>query len=72
MNSKSWYKSKTIWSGIIAVLIVVYNGVQVAMASQCGIEGSFCINIPVIPEFVFGILAALGIYSRKIARTEIK
>ena len=72
MNSKKWYASKTIWSGIIAVLIVVYNGVQVAMAAQCGIEGSFCVNIPAIPEFVFGILAALGIYSRSVAKTEIK
>ena len=72
MNSKKWYASKTIWAGIVTVLIVVYNSVDVALASQCGVEGSFCFNIPAIPEFVYGLLGALGIYSRSVAKTEIK
>jgi hypothetical protein len=72
MKSKSWYKSRTIWAGIITVLIVSYNSTALALSAQCGVEGSFCVTLPAIPEFIYGILGALGIYSRTIATTEIK
>lgn len=50
--TKSWYTSKTVLAAIISALIALYN----TIAPQFG--------WPAIPEFVYGILAALGIYSR--------
>ena len=60
MESKSWWKSKAIWAGIVTALIAAYNS----------LSGQF--SLPVIPEFVYGILAAFGIYSRAVAKTAIK
>jgi len=71
MDKKPWYKSKTIWTAIVTVAVVVYNSVTVALGAQCGVEGSFCVTIPVIPEFVYAILGACGIYSRNVVRTTI-
>jgi uncharacterized membrane protein len=62
MESKPWYQSKTIWAGVIGLLIVVYNAV----------EANLGIKLPTIPEYVFGILAAFGIYGRVGATTSIK
>ena len=60
MDSKKWFLSKTVWAGVIAVLIAAYN----SASAQFG--------IPAIPEFVFGILGALGIYGRTTATTVVK
>ena len=60
MTDKKWYLSKTIWSGVVAVLVAAYN----TAAGQFG--------LPAIPEFVFGILGAFGIYSRATATTVLK
>lgn len=60
MESKKWYLSKTVWSGIVAVIVAAYN----AAASSFG--------FPAIPEFVFAVLGAFGIYSRVTATTTIK
>jgi len=59
-TKKAWYLSKGVWAGIIAVVIAAYS----SASSQFG--------LPAIPEFVFGILGALGVYSRVVAKTEIK
>lgn len=59
MDSKKWYLSKTIWAGIVGVAIVAYNAAS----------GTF--GLPAIPEWVFAILAAFGIYSRTAATTKI-
>lgn len=84
MNSKKWFKSKGIVAGVILVLISVYNAAGSSLASGCVedpaviIEGvdaiaeGLCYNLPVIPEWVFGILGALGIYGRASATTTIK
>ena len=71
MESKKWYQSKAIWAGIVGVIIVTYNAFSVAMASGCGVEGNLCVSLPVIPEWILGILAALGIYGRGAADTKI-
>jgi hypothetical protein len=60
MDTKKWFQSKTIWVGIIGVLIVAYNA------------ASTTFGLPAIPEYVFGILGALGIYTRTTATTTIK
>lgn len=72
METKKWYKSKAIWSGIVAVVIAIYNSALVALADQCGVDGGVCFNLPQIPEFVYAILGFLGIYGRAAAKTQIK
>jgi hypothetical protein len=52
---KKWFQSKTVWAGIVAVIIAAYN----SASSQFG--------LPAIPEYVYGILGALGIYGRATA-----
>lgn len=54
-----WYQSKTIWSGIVVVLVAAYNTAS----------GQF--GLPAIPEHVFAILGALGIYSRTAATAKV-
>ncbi len=60
MDSKNWWKSKTVWAGIIAVFVAAYN----SASAQFGLPG--------IPDFVFGILGALGVYGRTTATTTVK
>ena len=60
MDTKKWWQSKTIWVGILGVLIVAYN------------TASATFGLPPIPEFIYGILAALGIYTRATTTTTIK
>ena len=52
---KKWYLSKTIWSGIVAVIVAAYN----SASAQFG--------LPAIPEYAYAILGALGIYGRATA-----
>lgn len=55
----AWWKSKTIWSAIIAALIVAWNTIGPHF------------GLPPIPELVYAVLAALGIYSRVTATRKI-
>lgn len=59
-NIKTWYQSKTIWAAIITGLIGIYNGVAPTQ------------GWPAIPDWVFALLAALGVYSRATATTTVK
>lgn len=58
--SKKWWKSKAVWAGVIAVALAGYN----TAVAQFG--------LPPVPDFVYGILAALGVYGRVDAKAEIK
>jgi len=60
MEDKKWYQSKAIWAGIVGVVIVAYNTLSTSL------------GWPAIPEFVYAILGAFGIYSRTVANTTIK
>lgn len=66
MNSKKWYKSKTIVSSVIAVVVALYNTLGVELG------GNFGIALPPIPEWVFAIFGAFGIWGRTTANTVIK
>lgn len=66
IDKKEWYKSKTIWAGIITILITVYNTVRPLVSEN------FNVNLPEIPEWVYTILGALGIYGRVSAKSVIK
>ena len=57
--SKPWFQSKTVWAGALAVLIAAYN------------EASGSFGLPPIPDFVYAILGALGIYGRAAATTTL-
>ena len=71
METKPWYMSKAIWAGIASIIILVYNALVTGLSSGCGAEEGICINLPNIPAFVLGILAALGIYGRGSATTKV-
>lgn len=60
MDSKKWYLSKSIWTGIVAVILAAYSTAA----------GQF--NWPVVPEWVFGVLGSFGIYTRTVTNTTIK
>lgn len=59
MDTKPWYKSKGIWTGIVTVLVASYA----TAAAQ--------FHLPAIPEFLFALLGAAGIYTRATAETKI-
>jgi hypothetical protein len=65
MDSKKWYQSKTIRAGIVTILIAVYNTVRPLLAQY------FNVYLPEIPDWVYTILGALGIYGRVVADKKI-
>lgn len=58
-DTKAWYTSKTIWAGAIAALIGLYNAIGAVK------------HLPPIPDWIFTILGAIGIYGRVTADTKI-
>lgn len=56
---KGWWKSKTVWSGVVAVAVAAYNAVSQQF------------NTPPIPEWIFGILGGIGVYGRVTAEKKI-
>lgn len=65
VENKKWYTSKGVLTGIVTVLISLYEVTAQALAPQFGW------NIPPIPAWVFTMLGALGIYSRVVADKKI-
>lgn len=59
MDTKSWWKSKGIWTGIVTGLLGIYATLQ----PQFG--------WPTIPEWIFALLGGIGVYSRVDAETKI-
>lgn len=66
IDKKEWWKSKTIWSGIVTIIITVYNTTRPILIEN------FNVNLPEIPDWVYTFLGAIGIYGRITAKTEIK
>ena len=60
MESKPWYQSKGIWTSIIGGLLGVYGAVSAIHP------------LPPVPEFVYTLLGALGLYTLRTANTTIK
>lgn len=58
-DTKKWYKSKSIWTGVVAVLVAAYG------------SASANFGLPPVPEWVFAILGTIGIYTRVNATTKI-
>lgn len=59
METKAWYKSKTVIAGVLAGVIGIYNTLSTAK------------NWPPIPDFVYTLLGAMGVYGRVTAETKI-
>lgn len=59
-ETKKWFQSKTVITGVVTGLLGIYN----ATAHGLG--------LPVIPEYIYTVLAALGIYSRVVAKAAIE
>lgn len=64
-DKKPWYKSKTVLSGAVAVIVAVYNGAREPLGANFGV------SLPPIPEWVFGILGGIGIYGRVTANSKV-
>jgi hypothetical protein len=64
-NTKQWYRSRNVWTGIITVLIGLYSGIQSSVGPEVGW------SLPAIPEWIFAFLGALGIYTRVTASKTI-
>jgi hypothetical protein len=58
-ESKKWYASKGVWTGVVIILMAGYNA------------GAVSFGWPVVPEWVYTLLGAMGIYARKTADTKI-
>lgn len=65
METKKWYKSKGVWTGVFTVLIGAYEGAKVSLAPQLGW------TLPDIPPLLYTLLGALGVYSRVVATEKI-
>lgn len=59
VETKKWYLSKNIWTGIVVGLLGIYG----TLSPQFG--------WPPVPEWIFALLAGLGIYTRATATTTI-
>jgi hypothetical protein len=58
-EQKRWWQSKAVWAGTIAVMLSAYS----TASAQFG--------LPPVPDFVYAVLGALGIYGRMSATTVI-
>ena len=58
-TTKKWWRSKTVWSGVIGAAVVAYNS----------LSDSF--GLPPVPEFVYAILSFYGLYGRSVAKTKL-
>lgn len=65
METKKWWKSKSIWTGVVTVLIAAYETSQKSLAPQLGYE------LPEIPSFLYMVLGSMGIYTRAVASTKV-
>ena len=64
-ETKKWWKSKTVLTGIVTVLVGTYESIAVSVAPDMGW------NLPAIPPMVFTVLGAIGIYTRAVAKTTL-
>lgn len=57
-DKKKWWQSRTVWLGVVTVVIGTYNSVRESLAPAIGF------TLPEIPDFVFAILGGLVGYTR--------
>lgn len=59
-ETKKWYESRNIWTGVVTAVL----GLYLSLAASFG--------WPAIPEWIFAILGALGVYTRTTATAKIQ
>lgn len=59
-DTKKWYLSKGVWVGVVTSVM----GLYLSLAPQ--------LHLPAVPEWIFALLGALGVYSRVSADTKIQ
>lgn len=64
MNSKDWWKSKTVWAGIITAVV--------GAAQTIGLQFGFDLLANPIASTVLAVLGVLGVYGRTTATTTLK
>lgn len=65
-ETKKWWKSKGVWTGIITVLIGLYGSIDASLGPQFGFD------LPPIPDWFFALLGSMGVYARLDAKKQIK
>jgi len=65
-ENKPWYKSKTVWAGVIIISVNVWDNMLVPSVLHY-----LHFSLPNIPIWVYSTLAGLGIYGRISAKTSI-
>lgn len=60
-NGKPWYKSKAVWTAVVTALISAVGPVSESLGHKI-----------VVPEWIYGVLGGLGIYSLRIAKGPIQ
>jgi hypothetical protein len=58
-DKKPWFKSKAVIAGVIAIFLAAYD------------TASMQFGLAPVPDFVYAVLGALGIYGRMSATTVI-
>lgn len=58
-ETKKWYLSKGVWTGVVTAVL----GLYVTLSGQ--------FHWPAVPEFVFTVLGAIGVYTRVAATDKI-
>ena len=59
-DTKKWYLSKGVWTGVVTGLLGIYAALQPVT------------HLPVVPEWLFALLGAMGIYTRVTATKTIE
>ena len=61
MQTKPWWKSKTVWATLITALLGAYDVFHASYPT-----------LPTVPPVAFAVLGALGLYGRVSATTGVK
>ncbi len=59
LETKKWYQSKTLWTALVAALLGVYGAIGTVT------------HLPGIPEWIYTLLGALGLYGLRTAEKPI-
>lgn len=59
-ETKKWYQSRNLWTGVVTAIM----GVYLSMAQQ--------FHLPAVPEWIFAILGAIGVYTRVTTTAKIE
>jgi hypothetical protein len=60
-DKKPWWQSKTIWAAVLTALLGAYGQIDASLNDQ----------LPNIPDWVFVVLAAFGLYGRVVATKQV-